>query len=355
MAPRCMVVHGVAVYLTGLAAGLTMGPRAPMMSAGARAINAACAASDVSLLRQTLAASMDSFGSAAPPVPKRPVSLEEFEEMSGLSPAACAPAPRPVPAGDSSDLGAAACVVSAQLLLAAAVLPGSVQSSPLATLRALEWWQLPAVLLGTAGVSVLLVALLDRLALGGAVLRVLSSSIRREVYIRHEAGHTLLALLLGCPVQAVVVSPWVALADPRLRGSPGTVFYAPALEAARAGAAAQPADVDAASIILMGGIAAEALAYGSAGGGASDEADLRQLLDAQHSPQLPPAVHARWAATNAVLLLRQHAGSLEQICDVLRAGGTVGECCVQIDAQLMRERKLGHSQPAAGARVAESL
>lgn len=338
--------------LAGLAAGRALGPRPPGMSARALAINHACAASDVGLLRQTLAARMDSFGCAEPPLPRRPVSLEEFEEMSGLPPAACAPAPRPVPAGESSDLGAAACVVTAQLLLAVAVLPGSVQSSPLATLRALEWWQLPAVLLATAGGSVLFVALFDRLFLNGTVLRLLSGSVRREAYIRHEAGHTLLALLLGCPVQDVVVSPLAALADPRLRGSPGTVFDASALELARRGAAAQPVDVDTASIILMGGIAAEALAYGSAGGGAADEADLRQLLNAQRSPQLPPAVHARWAAANAVLLLREHAACLEGVCDVLRAGGSVGECCVQIDAQIVREREgVGSSHPAEGARV----
>jgi hypothetical protein len=162
-----------------------------------------------------------------------------------------------------------------------------------------------------------------------------------------------LALLLGCPVQDVVVSPLVALADPRLRGSPGTVFHALALESARVGAGAEDSDVDAASIILMGGIAAEALAYGSAGGGAADEAELRQLLGAQRSPQLPPAVHARWAAANAVLMLREHAASLEEVCDVLRAGGAVGECCVRIDAQLVRERGVGYSQPAAGPRVAE--
>ena len=79
----------------------------------------------------------------------------------------------------------------------------------------------------------------------------------------------------------MVVSPLAALRNPRLKGSPGTVFYAPALEAARAGTVAAPADVDVASIILMGGIAAEALAYGAANGGATDETDLRKLLSAQ--------------------------------------------------------------------------
>ena len=53
------------------------------------------------------------------------------------------------------------------------------------------------------------------------------------------------------------------------------MFHSPAIEALRDGECARDDDVDRAAIILMGGIAAESLAYGSAEGGAADERALQ--------------------------------------------------------------------------------
>jgi len=53
---------------------------------------------------------------------------------------------------------------------------------------------------------------------------------------------------------------------------------------------------------------------------------------------LAPAVHARWAAASAVLLLREYADELDALCAVLRAGGSVGECCVCIDESIDARR-----------------
>ena len=132
-----------------------------------------------------------------------------------------------------------------------------------------------------------------------------------------------------------------------------------ALDAAAEGRGAPAADVDAASIVLMGGIAAEALAFRSAEGGASDERDLRLLLEAQEGRdaaggeggeggaaggegeaggkeelRLAPAAHARWAAANAALLLRAHAPALAALEERLRAGATVGECAVSLSEHI---------------------
>ena len=128
----------------------------------------------------------------------------------------------------------AATVVGVQGLLAEACLsqgaPGG-PVGPIATLRTLEWWQLPAVLLATAGGAVLLVAVVDVGLLGGALLRTLSRAVSPEAearFARHEAGHFLTALLLGCAVEAVEASPMSALANRRMRGSPGVVVHAAA-------------------------------------------------------------------------------------------------------------------------------
>jgi len=195
-----MPAHRTLLALTTALA--TVGCVALPRASVARAIDDACASSEVDSLRRTMAG-VPSFGSVAPP-PRCAVSLEEFEELTKLQPTAFTPMAVPAAAGGTANLGAAASVVVAQLLLAAVALQGSIYGGPMATLRSLAWWQLPEVLLATAGGSVLVVALFDRLLLGGAILRLLSGSLRPEAYIRHEAGHTLLALLLGCPVQEVL-------------------------------------------------------------------------------------------------------------------------------------------------------
>ncbi|EOD15868.1 hypothetical protein EMIHUDRAFT_245471 [Emiliania huxleyi CCMP1516] len=173
----------------------------------------------------------------------------------------------------------AACALPEGLLAEACLSQGAPGGpvGPIATLRTLEWWQLPAVLLATAGGAVLLVAVVDVGLLGGALLRTLSRAVSPEAearFARHEAGHFLTALLLGCAVEAVEASPMSALANRRLRGSPGE--------------------------------------------------ELR----------LAPAAHARWAAANAALLLRAHAPALAALEERLRAGATVGECAVSLSEHI---------------------
>ena len=83
----------------------------------------------------------------------------------------------------------------------------------------------------------------------------------------------------------------------------------------------------------MAGVAAEALHCGAAHGGFADEGAIAQLLEAQPShDHVSPPQQARWAAANAVLLLREHAAAFEAVCAALRARASVGECCVALEA-----------------------
>ena len=97
----------------------------------------------------------------------------------------------------------------------------------------------------------------------------------------------------------------------------------------------------------MAGIAAEALAFGGADGGAADEAALRRLLEqeAEALQACEPGdgaaggdllgqalrARARWAAANAVLVLQEQQPAYEALCEALRRGESVGECAVALD------------------------
>ena len=109
----------------------------------------------------------------------------------------------------------------------------------------------------------------------------------------------------------------------------------PALEALRAGAPASDDDVDVASIVLMGGIAAEAITVGHAQGGASDERALKALLEAHHEPralaQDELRARARWAAASATVLIQEQREAFDALCDALSDGRSVGECALAIE------------------------
>ena len=226
-------------------------------------------------------------------------------------------------------------VVFGQCLFAWAALQDAL---PLRSLRELNAYELPTLMLCVLLGLTASFGIVDRLFLNERLLALLRLAVpsRREAIVRHEAGHFLLAYLLGVPLQACVLTPSRALVERRF--DPGTTFLSPAIEALRDGQPARPQDVDRAAIVLMGGIAAEAHARGSAEGGAADEEALRALLraaasSAEDAAAMEPrmAARARWAVANAVLLLRDAEPAYEALCDAMREGRTVGECAMAIE------------------------
>ena len=96
--------------------------------------------------------------------------------------------------------------------------------------------------------------------------------------------------------------------------------------------------IAAASGVVMAGIAAEAMGNGQAEGGQADESALIQLLgslDGGKAWDLPRIQNqARWAASQALLLLREHREPYEVLVASLEKGCSVGECIVQLEASL---------------------
>ena len=131
---------------------------------------------------------------------------------------------------------------------------------------------------------------------------------------------------------------WSAARDGRVSGAAGTVFFDPILGRAMSTGKITRESIDRYSVVVMAGIAAEASQYGRAEGGQQDEGALIQLLgslDGGKSWDLPRVRNqARWAASQAALLLREHGVAYRELCDALARGEGVGGCVVAIERGL---------------------
>lgn len=213
-------------------------------------------------------------------------------------------------------------------------------------------------------------ALSTQVALGGAGLELAARRINpayQRTVVQHEAGHFLCAYLLGCPIEACILDPLAVARDRRVAGAAGTIFFDPLLAQAMRSGAMPRSSIDRYSVVVMGGIAAEAVLNGRAEGGRSDEEGLIRLLgslDGGKSFDFKRVQNqARWGASGAALILRAHRPALDALIESLAAGQTVGECIMAIEEAIAASPLLspppapeaaakvvaGASGPAAGA------
>lgn len=171
----------------------------------------------------------------------------------------------------------------------------------------------------------------------------------------------LLAYLIGCPVEGCVLSSWGALQDARFGGkrttvSAGTSFFDPDLSDEINGRKPLTrASIDRYSVIVMGGIAAEALNFGRADGGYGDELALVTFIT-NLNPKGGGAQtwnigsiknQARWGALQAILLLTEYKPCYDALVDALERGGDLGECILAIESSA-KDNNLGPVQKPLG-------
>lgn len=158
----------------------------------------------------------------------------------------------------------------------------------------------------------------DQLAYRGAVFE----SIYRKLFpqykkkiIYHEAGHFLIAYLLGIPLKGVVTNAWDAQKYREIQGQAGTIFVDPKLAEELANNRVTRKTLDRLSVVFMAGIASEALNFGRAEGGLSDEQELINFFTSVSPPwnMLRIQSQARWAVMQAILLIREHQTAFDAL------------------------------------------
>lgn len=186
--------------------------------------------------------------------------------------------------------------------------------------------------------SVLVLAVADAVYVGGTGLaQVLSlwPPYRRRVLV-HEAGHVLVAYLLGCPVRGVILDAVQAMTM-GIQGQAGTQFWDETLEGELRQGRLTSASFDRYSMVLFAGIAAEALVYGEAEGGENDENLFKAIVSLCCPPWSPSQMsnQARWAVLQSFRILKEHRRVLEAVITSLEEGATLGTVIRKIEDVLV--------------------
>ena len=185
--------------------------------------------------------------------------------------------------------------------------------------------------------------IVEQVAFGGRISGLLgglldwASPAYRQRVIRHEAGHILVAHLLGIPLLGCVLSPWQAFR----RGMPGyggvELDRAP-MHTWQAQGGIPWAEVERYGTFWMAGAAAESLHYSQITGDAEDRQQLARLLAAQ--PLISPAkmkVQINRFLRQGRALLQAHPQTYAVAVQSLEQGAAWEDCLAAIAASLEQE------------------
>ncbi|GAB2218750.1 hypothetical protein Droror1_Dr00001980 [Drosera rotundifolia] len=166
--------------------------------------------------------------------------------------------------------------------------------------------------------------------IGSLLLDTIGHSISQKYHnrvIQHEAGHFLIAYLVGVLPRGYTISSLDALKqEGSLNVQAGTSFVDyEFLEEVNTGKVSATM-LNRFSCIALAGMATEYLLYGCAEGGLSDINQLDGLLKGLGFTQKKADSQVRWAVLNTILLLRRHEAARAKLVDAMSKGRSVGDC-----------------------------
>ncbi|KAL8503019.1 hypothetical protein ACS0TY_021947 [Phlomoides rotata] len=162
------------------------------------------------------------------------------------------------------------------------------------------------------------------------VLDTLGHSLSQKYHnrvVQHEAGHFLIAYLLGILPKGYTLTSLDALKkEGSFNVQAGTAFVDfEFLEEVSTGKVSA-STLNKFSCIALAGVATEYLLFGTAEGGLSDINTLDRLLKGLGFTQKKTDGQVRWAVLNTVLLLRRHEKTRSRLADAMSEGKSVGSC-----------------------------
>lgn len=164
--------------------------------------------------------------------------------------------------------------------------------------------------------------------------RLLDAKYAKRVAL-HEAGHLLVAYLLGVMPKSYTLSSLDAFVRYRaLNIQAGTTFCDTAFEAEVASGRLKGGTLDRYTCVALAGVVTEYLRFGQAEGGVGDVAQLDQMFRALQFTQKKADGQVRWAVLNVAMLLRRHAALHDAVAAAMSSGASVGACFLLIEKGL---------------------
>jgi hypothetical protein len=147
----------------------------------------------------------------------------------------------------------------------------------------------------------------------------------RDRIIHHEAGHFLVAHILGIPVTGYTLSAWEAWKQGQ-SGQGGVTFDDQELALQLEKGTISTQMVDRYCTVWMAGIAAESLVFDGAEGGADDQSKLASVLKILGFSESAYQQKQRFHALQAKTLLQENWSSYQALIQVMGQRGTVADC-----------------------------
>ena len=148
---------------------------------------------------------------------------------------------------------------------------------------------------------------------------------QRQRVLHHEAGHFLMAYLMGIPIQDYSLSAWEAFRKGR-SGQGGVEFVPQDLTEPLQDWQQRPLLLERWAMVYLGGIAAEQVIYGQAVGGQEDRQQLYALFQQAGLPPSQYSAKESWALLQAKNRIQEHRPQYELLVQSLADRQSVEVC-----------------------------